>query len=183
MKTYCGPKGNAAFNKHFRECERQGLPFMSIRNKRLYTTVHYDLISCSRHNGTVLNIEGHKGVILVTLLYLIREWWFAYYGAGITVGFLDTLKPMGPALAESLWPVLSDTKNRISPEERRVNSGDTAGHCKLLDAWINEKIVPTPGFREDFRKALKTKIPLIEQGWEIKGDSLIKRPPIGEGGW
>lgn len=180
MKTYCDSKGIAAFNKHFRECERQGLPFLRVRNKRLYARVHYDLISCSTSNGTMLNLQGHKAAYLIGLLYFVREGYLlAYQGIGRVVGLLDTQKELAPALAERLWPVLADPQNRITPEERWSRGwGEDDEHHKALSAWIEATIRPIPGFREDFRRALKTKTPLIKLGWEIKGDSLIK----GEGG-
>lgn len=182
MKIYCGSKGNAAFNKHFRECECQRLPFLGVRNKRLYARVHYDLISCSTRNGTMLNLQGHKAAYIVGLLYFVREGYLlAYQGIGRVVGLMDTLKELAPTLAERLWPILSDHGNRITPEERWAKGwGDDDEHHKALNAWIEATIRPIPGFKEDFRRAIKTKIPLIKLGWEISGESLVKS--VKEGG-
>lgn len=171
MDIFCDSKKIYASNKHFRECERQGLPFLQVRNKIKYATVHYDMISCHRHNGTVLALEGHKAAYLIGLLYFIREGPIAYGGIGRVVGFIDTLKELAPELTERLWPVLSDPKNRLTPEERWTRGNDDREHSELLGAW------PILGFKEDFRRAIKTKIPLIKLGWEISGDSIKKKSP------
>lgn len=170
-KLCCDAYDRQGAKNQVKSCCQSGTPFIQVKKRHKYATVHYDLITFGCDNGDCLSLEGYKKVYLLYWVYCIPVNYRP--GLGRVVGFLNYVpKEYADKLARRLYEVLIERENRAS-------DADDIEFFKAINQWEKE-IEKTTGVLSDETSAKKEKNPLISIGWDTNGATLIKSPPLQE---